>query len=99
MDGEDIFQPGDTLYVLDCLGEGYYNTWFQGSFFETEQFWPGPDFFTSSDYEYGGSVVQEIGSSFWIQVRSANQIEGWVDIFNVRLAAPNSLDPDLPLCR
>ena len=59
MDGEDIFQPGDTLYVLDYLGEGFYNTWFKGAFFETAQFWPGPDFFTSSDYEYGGSVVHE----------------------------------------
>lgn len=99
VDGKDIFQPGDTLYALDYLGEGYYNTWLPGSFFETEQFWPGPDFFTSSDYEYGGSVVQEIGSSFWIQIRSANQIAEWIDVFNMRLAVPNSLDPDLPLCR
>ena len=99
VEGEDIFQPGDTLYVLDYVGEGFYNTWFQGSFFETEQFWPGPDFFTSSDYVYGGSVVQEVGSSFWVQIRSAEREEGWVDVSNTTLAAPNSFDPDPPTCR
>lgn len=99
LDGEDIFQPGDTLYVLDYLGEGFYNTWFEGSFFETEQFWPGPDYFPSSDYEYGGSVVQEVGSSFWVQIRSGNRDEGWVDVSNATLAAPNALDPDPPVCR
>ncbi len=99
LEGEDIFQPGDTLYVLEYLAEGFYNTWFQGSFFETEQFWPGPNFFPSSDYEFGGSVVQEVESSFWVQIRSADQGEGWVDVSNATLAAPNALDPDPAACR
>ena len=99
LDGEDIFQPGDTLYVLDYLGEGFYNTWFKGAFFETAQFWPGPDFFTSSDYEYGGSVVHEGESRFWVQIRSDDQEEGWVDVFDVPLTAPNALDPDPLICR
>ena len=76
LSGEDIFQPGDTLYVLDYLGEGFYNTWFQGEFYETEQFWPGPDFFTAPDHEYGGNVVQEAVTGIWVQIRSANQREG-----------------------
>ena len=99
LEGEDIFQPGDTLYVLDYLGEGFYNTWFEGSFFETDQFWPGPDFYPSSDYEYRGSVVQEVESSFWIQIRSEDQGERWVDVSNASLAAPNALDPDPAACR
>ena len=98
LSGEDIFQPGDTLYVLDYLGEGFYNTWCQGEFYETERFWPGPDFFTAADHEYSGSVVQEAVNGFWVQIRSTNQREGWVDVFNVRLAAPNALDPDPPRC-
>ncbi len=99
LEGEDIFQPGDTLYVLEYVAEGFYNTWFQGSFFETEQFWPGPNFFPSSDYEFGGSVVQEVESSFWVQIRSADEGEGWVDVSNATLAAPNALDPDPAACR
>ena len=99
LEGEDIFQPGDTLYVLEYLAEGFFNTWFQGSFFETAQFWPGPNLFPSSSYEFGGSVVQEVESSFWVRIRSADQGEGWVDASNATLAAPNALDPDPAACR
>ena len=50
----DIFQPGDTLYVLGYRGEGYYDVWFEGAFIDTDQFWPSPTFGTPAGFEYVG---------------------------------------------
>ena len=88
--GKDIFQPGDTLYVFHYRGEGFYTVWFKGEFLATEQFWPRST--TTSDPEYGGTLVQEVESVFWVQIRTANQAEGWVVVDYPLLAFPNSHD-------
>ncbi len=97
--GEDIFQPSDTLYVFHYRGEGFYTVWFKGEFLATEQFWPRST--TPSDPEFGGTLVQEVESVFWVQIRPANQAEGWVVVDYPLLAFPNSHDfMDVPrVCR
>ncbi len=97
--GEDIFQPGDTLYFLNDMGEGFYGTWFKGEFLPAEAFWPWPN--APSHLEFAGTLVQNVQSVFWVQIRSANQAEGWVVVDYALLAFPNSHDfMDVPrVCR
>ncbi len=93
--GEDIFQPGDTLFFLNYVGEGFYITWFKGEHMGTEQFWPGPT--TPSHLEFAGTLVQEVESVFWVQIRSANHAEGWVVVDYALLARPNMYRENDPL--
>ena len=65
------FDPGDTLYVLDYLGEGFFNAWYADSILEVEVFWPWSEFYPGDDFEYGGEVILPGSSSFWVQTAGA----------------------------
>ncbi len=93
-----VFQPGDTLYVLSYIGEGFFDVWYRDSIIETEIFWPWENWFPAKDYEYGGEVIQQGDAAFWIQVRNGSGQEGWVPADRAALASANSLDPDPPRC-
>ncbi len=90
-----LFQPGDTLFVLDYLGEGFFDAWYRDTVLETEVFWPWEHWFPSPDYVYGGRVVQEGETEFWIEItsRPGKGKHGWVVVDWARLAMPNSFDP------
>ena len=90
------FQPNDTILVLDYVGEGFFNVWHADSILEVEGFWPWDAFRPSDDYEYGGEVIREGRSGFW--VRTSGPPAGWIDVEASAVAAPNALDPDPPRC-
>lgn len=90
------FRPGDTLLVLNYLGEGFFDAWYADSILEVEVFWPWEPFHPGDDFEYGGEVVREGRSEFW--VRTDGPPRGWIDVEASSLAAPNALDPDPPVC-
>lgn len=93
------FEPGDTVYVLDYLGEGFFNAFYADSILEVEAFWPWGDFHPGQGFEYGGEVVRQGASSFWIQTADDEGSEAWVWADSAAVAAPNALDPDPPVCR
>ena len=93
-----LFQPGDTLYVLSYIAEGFFDAWYRDSIIETEIFWPWEDWFPAKDHEYGGEVIRHGDATFWIQVRNGRGQEGWVPVDRASLASANSLDPDPPRC-
>jgi hypothetical protein len=92
------FSPGDTLYVLDYLGEGFFNAWYADSILEVDVFWPWEAFFPADDYEYGGEVIQPGSSEFWVQTVGASSSEVWLRADAGGLAAPNVFDPEPPVC-
>jgi hypothetical protein len=52
-----LFQPGDTLYVLSYIAEGFFDASYRDSIIETEIFWPWDDWHPPDAYEYGGEVI------------------------------------------
>lgn len=98
-DDARTFNPGDTLYVLDYLGEGFFNAHYSDSTIEVGVFWPWDNFFVRDDFEYGGEVVRAGRSSFWVRTVGVRGSEAWVWVDSASVAAPNALEPDPPVCR
>lgn len=97
--GEVALAPGDTVYVLNYLGEGVFNAWVRDTLMEVEVFWPWDDWLVGDDHDYAGEVVQEADTEFWLRVAAPGGGEGFVLVDRAALAAANSLDPDPPVCR
>ena len=76
----DSLAPGDTVLVLDYVGEGHYQLTDGRHVYSTEQFWPGPD-----DWQpYGGARGRTVGShaaEWWAQVTTADGTRGWIDAY------------------
>ena len=92
-----LFSEGDTVYVLDYLGEGYFNVWSADSILETEVFWPWDAFIPGSDFEYGGEVVQPGQRAFWVRITAGN-VGGWVRADQASVLSANSIDPAPLVC-
>ncbi len=80
-DGPTVL-PGDTLYVLDAIGEGYVHVWYQGTVFEAsgepwnwgqapDRHVPGP---------FPARQLRPVESGWWAHVRTADGREGWIDM-------------------
>ena len=93
-----LFAPGDTLYVLDYVGEGFFHAWHADSVLEIEVFWPWEPFYAGPEYEYGGEVVQERSASFWVETPQSPSAPSWVWVDRSALAAPNLISAFEPTC-
>lgn len=80
-DGTISARPGDTLYLLSHIGEGFTNAWFKGRFFREVDgamaFFNArcdtqPDLCT-------GRVIQPAQSEWWIQIRTRRGGVGWTN--------------------
>jgi len=94
-----LFQPGDTLFVLSYIAEGFFDAWYRDTMLEVEVFWPWKDWYPPDDFEYGGELLQQGDATFWVQVRNAAGHEGWLPVEYASVALANSLDPDPPRCQ
>lgn len=69
------FAVGDTLLVLDYIGEGLFNVWLDGTVYRVEQFW------SEAPWDPGagaaGYSVGEYASEWWVQARNADGLVGW----------------------
>lgn len=76
------YGAGDTLLVLNYVGEGQYDAWWHGYSIQTESFWdslgqtPGP--------RTVGSVVRNMSMRWWAQIRDSRGRRGWVDMYKVK---------------
>jgi hypothetical protein len=71
-----VFAPGDTIVLLDYLGEGYYNAWVRGRLQEVVDDWGHAD--TSAT-----QLLVEPQRQWWTHVtwRSGGQVRrGWIDM-------------------
>lgn len=60
--------PGDTVVVLDYVGEGTYNAEVRGRPYQVSQFWTTPG---------SGRVLRAVKSWWWVRVRAGSGREGW----------------------
>lgn len=76
---DHVFLPGDTLLVLDYVGEGYFHAWHDGRIYQPEVFWVDEAAFTPD----GGAPAYSIGThdtEWWVRVRSASKGDGWMQM-------------------
>ena len=82
------FQRGDTILVLDFLGEGQYNAWWRGYAIQVESFWDGPQW--EPDPSRVGKIVQKQTSTWWAHVRDNKAHRGWIDMTHVSAAGADA---------
>jgi len=79
------FFAGDTVYVLDHRGEGFFNVWHQGRLVrDVEVFWPGRAW---SGFEIAADVLQEPTTEFWLNIVTRPGLRGWL-LENERMLNP-----------
>ncbi|MFN2567749.1 MAG: hypothetical protein ABR499_22370, partial [Gemmatimonadaceae bacterium] len=72
------YVAGDTLLVLDYVGENVFNAWLRGRAIQTEVFWLNDD--PERPRELPGRVVRDHSSQWWARVRDRRGRTGWVDM-------------------
>ena len=73
------FQRGDTVWVLNYLGEGYFNVWYQGTTREAGLGF-SPYGGTSGTRCAGcshGELVSELDWTWWVRIRLSSGAVGW----------------------
>lgn len=71
------FTPGDTLYLLNYLGEGHLVWWLRGHADTGQVFWwtwPEPD----PDPARRAALVRRTRAVWWVRVRNGAGSEGWL---------------------
>jgi len=63
--------PGDTLVLLDYIGEGSYNAWLDGEFVEVSDFW------SSATDRPRGEMIGEHRTEWWAHAVAPDGTEGW----------------------
>jgi hypothetical protein len=87
------FPQGDTIFVLNYLGEGWWNVWHDGQVRSLDMFWPWERWHTPAGYEYSGEVLQEVQSEFWVFFANDSGSEGWVSGNWPELSSISDADP------
>lgn len=64
-------EPGDTLVLLDYVGEGFHSAWLEGEFVEVSDFW------SSATDRPRGAVIGEHSSEWWVHATSEGGTSGW----------------------
>lgn len=80
-DGSIRATPGDVLYLLSYIGEGYSNAWFKGRLYREAD--DSKAFFNalcdSNPDRCTGPVVEPTQSEWWIKIRSSSGRVGWTN--------------------
>ncbi len=85
------YEAGDTLVVLDYVGEGFFNAWLGGRMLEVEAFWmfEDPDKHgTVDDPTIDGpawTVVAEPDPHWWVRVQTKDDRNGWIYMNEARV--------------
>ena len=70
------FLPGDTLLLVEPLGEGFWNVWHDGVVRDPTGFWTDSAWTPASRAD--GYTIGQYSSDWWIQVTEPNGPTGWV---------------------
>lgn len=76
--GDIVFEPGDTLYVLDHLGEAYFNVWYKGELIEAEGLWEHPEDLQEGEEPDTGIWLQTPETEWWARIKTEDGREGWI---------------------
>src|SRR5687768_15350212 len=81
--GAPVVAAGDSLYLLDSMGEGFFHTRYRGRVYETSGtawFGGGPPGSTTS-----GRLVRGAESQWWAHVTLADGRAGWIMMDDIRV--------------
>jgi hypothetical protein len=68
---ERTLAPGDTLLLLDYVGEGFYNAWLNGEVVELSDFW------SSTRGDAAGELIGEHRTEWWVHATLRQGENGW----------------------
>jgi len=90
--GAPTLAPGDTLYVLDTMGEGYVHTRFRGVVYETSgQLWNwGQEPTEHTTTPLMARMLSEHRAQWWVHVSVAGGRAGWVMMDDVDVAGADA---------
>lgn len=63
--------PGDTLLLLDYVGEGFYNAWLDGEEVQVADFW------SSATDRPRGEVIGDHQTEWWVHATAPDGASGW----------------------
>lgn len=73
------FRPGDTVYVLDYLGEGAYRVWHRGEVVQAEDHWWSESEIREEDPDEVRAVQHvEPRSEWWVEIADGRGRRGWL---------------------
>lgn len=70
--------PGDTLFVMQHIGETTYRVWYKNSLTETGAFWSGDDYFGTPNPR--GHQILKPKQSWWISFTTSSIPSGWLRV-------------------
>lgn len=74
------FLPGDTVYVLDYVGEGHLHVWYEGEEVGVTSFWQDTTRWWGDVPRWSkGRLVQRGQNSWWVHVRTEEGETGWFE--------------------
>jgi hypothetical protein len=79
-----FFLPGDTLYPICELWEGYWDVVYKGKIYkEVFGFWLSEDYLDENPdfkYSYEGLMIKKPIFSWWVNVNTKNIEDGWIKL-------------------
>lgn len=91
VDGRTRFEPGDTLYVLDYMGEGFYFVWHEGEILDAADYWYAPDQVTDVNRAHVRAIQhREPVTEWWVQARNSRGQVGWIDMSEAVIAGADA---------
>ena len=88
----DTLVAGDTLLLLEPLGEGYSMLARGDELYSAQQFWPAEDGWQP----YGGARGRTVGThaaEWWAHVTTAEGAQGWIDAYASELGNVDACGP------
>lgn len=72
------FAPGDTVYALDYVGEGFFNLWVDRSIWEVEAFWGTLE--DPRGLDMPAWAETDPVTEWWVRIRTNDGREGWLEM-------------------
>jgi len=85
-------EKGDTLYLLNYVGEGYHKVWFKGDIIEDVPgyFWHyGEKMPPDSDIEKVTELLNKEEDEWWTKIEYQNKI-GWLYMKGAKVRGPDA---------
>lgn len=75
------FKPGDEVYVLTYLGEGFFRVRHNGELKEAKlgfSIWGPYDGVCDNGNECWGGLGEPLKSTWWLNIKSEEEVQGWI---------------------